>query len=125
MASEVICVTNYNHVNNSFYLESGRGFSRTGQIRPDFAAPGVNVPTLYGNRTGSSLSAAITAGGVAQFMQWAVVEGNSPLADTREVRNYLIKGANRQGGLNYPNREWGFGALNVYGVFEKLTGNGR
>ena len=123
MASEVICVTNYNHVNNSFYLESGRGFSRTGQIRPDFAAPGVNVPTLYGNRTGSSLSAAISAGGVAQFMQWAVVEGNSPLAESREVRNYFIKGATRMPGLTYPNREWGYGALNVLGAFEKLRGD--
>lgn len=124
-AEEVITVSTYNHVNNSFHLESGRGYNRTNQIKPDLAAPGVNVPTIYGNRTGSSLAAAITAGGVAQLLQWAVVEGNSPLADTREVRNYLIKGANRQGGLNYPNREWGFGALNVYGVFEKLTGNGR
>lgn len=123
MAAEVICVTNYNHVNDSFYLESGRGFSRTGEIRPDFAAPGVNVPTLYGNRTGSSLSAAITAGGVAQFMQWAVVEGNSPLTETREVRNYFIQGATRMPGLTYPNREWGYGALNVLGAFERLRGD--
>lgn len=122
MASEIISVTNYNHENNSFYLESGRGFSRTERIRPDFAAPGVNVPTLYGNRTGSSLSAAITAGGVAQFMQWAVVEGNSPLAETGEVRNYFIKGATRMPGLTYPNREWGYGMLNVLGVFERLRG---
>ncbi len=122
MTSEIISVTNYNHENNSFYLESGRGFSRTGRIRPDFAAPGVSVPTLYGNRTGSSLAAAITAGGVAQFMQWAVVEGNSPLAESREVRNYFIKGATRMPGLTYPNREWGYGALNVLGVFERLRG---
>lgn len=123
MASEVISVSNYNHVNSSFYIESGRGFSRTGQIRPDFAAPGVNVPTLYGNRTGSSLSAAITAGGVAQFLQWAVVEGNDPLADTREVRNYFIKGATRMADRTYPNQEWGYGSLNVLGAFERLRGN--
>lgn len=123
MASDIICVSNYNHVNDSFYLESGRGFSRTGGIRPDFAAPGVNVPTLFGNRTGSSLSAAIVAGGVAQFLQWAVVEGNSPLADTREVRNYFIKGANRMPGLTYPNREWGYGTLNVLGAFERIRGD--
>lgn len=122
-AEEVITVSTYNHVNNSFYLESGRGYSRTNKIKPDLAAPGVNVPTLYGNRTGSSLAAAITTGGVAQFLQWAVVEGNSPLADTREVRNFLIKGATRQAGLTYPNSEWGFGALNVYGVFRSLTEN--
>ncbi len=123
MATEILSVTNYNHVNNSFYIESGRGFSRTGQIRPDLAAPGVNVPTLYGNRTGSSLSAAITAGGVAQFLEWAVVRGNSPLADNRQVRNYFIKGATRMPAQSYPNQEWGYGMLNVLGVFEKLRGD--
>ena len=122
-AGDVITVSNYNHINNSFYLESGRGYSRTNVIKPDLVAPGVNVPTLYGNRTGSSLSAAMTAGGIAQFLQWAVVEGNSPLADTGQIRNYLIKGAGRQVGIGYPNREWGFGTLNVYGVFESLSGN--
>ena len=122
-AEELITISNYNHVDKSFYLESGRGYSRTDRIKPDLAAPGVNVPTLYGERTGSSLAAAITAGGVAQLLQWAVVEGNSPLADTREVRNFLIKGATRQSGLNYPNQEWGFGALSVYGVFQNLTEN--
>ncbi len=123
MDKEIITVTNYNHVNNSFYLESGRGFNRVGGIRPDFAAPGVNVPTPYGNRTGSSLSAAITAGGAAQFMQWAVVEGNSSLADTENVKNYFIKGATRMPGQNYPNREWGYGMLNVLGAFERLRGD--
>lgn len=122
MSADVICVSNYNHVNDSFYLDSGRGFSRTGEIRPDFVAPGVNVPTLYGNRTGSSLSAAIAAGGVAQFMQWAVVEGNSPLAESREVRNYFIKGAKRMPGLIYPNKEWGYGILDVLGAFERIRG---
>jgi len=58
-------------------------------------------------------------------MQWAVVEGNSPLADTREVRNYFIKGAKRSNALDYPNREWGYGALDVYGVFLELSGNRR
>lgn len=122
MVSGVITVTNYNHVNDSLYLESGRGFSRTGNVRPDFAAPGVNIPTLYGDRTGGSLSAAITAGGTAQFMQWAVVEGNSPLAETEEVKNYFIKGARRMPGLDYPNKGWGYGALDVLGAFERIRG---
>ena len=56
-------------------------------------------------------------------MQWAVVEGNSPLAESREIRNYFIKGAVRLPELTYPNREWGYGALNVLGAFEKLRGD--
>lgn len=67
MAPEVLSVSTYNAENNSFYAESGRGFGRTGQIRPDLSAPGVNISTIDGRRTGSSMAAAITAGAVAQF----------------------------------------------------------
>ena len=123
MADGLISVSAYDHRNNSFYIESGRGFSRTGNIKPDIVAPGVNVPTLYGERSGSSLAAAYAAGAGAQFMQWAVVEGNSPLADTKEVRNFFIKGATRSAGIEYPNKEWGYGTLNIYGVFENLRRN--
>lgn len=46
MAPEVLSVSTYNAENNSFYAESGRGFGRTGQIRPDLSAPGVNISTM-------------------------------------------------------------------------------
>ncbi len=122
MAADVICVSTYDASNNSFYIDSGRGFSRTGAIRPDFAAPGVSVSTGNGKETGSSLAAAITAGAVALFMQWAVVEGNNPLVGTREVKNYLIRGASRNFDIIYPNRDWGYGRLNVVGTFDMLIG---
>ena len=122
MAPNVIGVSTYNAENNSFYIESGRGYSRTGVIRPDFAAPGVNVPTISGAKTGSSMAAAITAGAVAQLMQWAVVEQNNEFAESIEIKNYLIRGATRSSGVAYPNREWGYGRLNIAGVFEVLSG---
>lgn len=122
MAPSVMCISTYNDLNNSFYIDSGRGFSRDGHIRPDFAAPGVNVSTIYGKQTGSSLAAAIAAGGVAQFMEWAVVEGNSPLLENTEVKNYIIRGAVRNTDLMYPNREWGYGRLNILGAFDALAG---
>ena len=120
MAPEVLSVSTYNAENNSFYVESGRGFGRTGQIRPDLAAPGVNVSTIRGRRTGSSLAAAITAGAVAQFFQWAVIEGNNRLAESREIRSYFIRGALRTPGLSYPNRDWGYGRLNLEETFNAL-----
>ncbi len=122
MAMNVIGVSTYNAENNSFYIESGRGFCRSGSIRPDLAAPGVNVPTILGTRTGSSMAAAITAGAVAQLMQWAVVERNNAYVESIEIKNYLIRGATRSSGVAYPNREWGYGRLNIAGVFEVLSG---
>ena len=120
MASEVISVSTYNAENNSFYIESGRGFSRDGMVRPDLAAPGVNVSTIFGRDTGSSLASAITAGAVAQFMQWAVVENNDEFAEGRQIKSFLIRGAERNAGLTYPNREWGYGRLNLEETFNVL-----
>lgn len=122
MAQDVISVSTYNAANNSFYAESGRGFGRTGEIRPDLAAPGVNVSTIYGSQSGSSFAAAITAGAVAQFMQWAVVEQNNSLVESREIKSYFIRGASRSSDLTYPNREWGYGRLNMVGTFDAMIG---
>lgn len=122
MAPNVIGVSTYSAENNGFYTESGRGFGRTGAIRPDFAAPGVDISTPTGERTGSSLAAAITAGAVAQLLQWAVVEQNNQFAESREIKNYLIRGAARDADTAYPNREWGYGRLDMEGVFEALSG---
>lgn len=122
MAADVISVSTYDASNNSFYISSGRGYTRTGAIKPDFAAPGVNISVVRGRQTGSSLAAAITAGAVAQFMQWAVVDGNNPFVESREVKNYFIRGASRSFDLTYPNREWGYGRLNVAGIFDALIG---
>ena len=54
MAAEILSVSAYNGENASFYIESGRGFDRRGAVRPDLAAPGVNVSTIYGRSTGAA-----------------------------------------------------------------------
>lgn len=122
MAFDVISVSTYDGASGSFYAESGRGYTRTGAIKPDFAAPGVNVSVIGGMQTGSSLAAAITAGAVAQFMQWAVVENNDALVESREIKNYFIRGAFRSYGVAYPSREWGYGQLNLQGSFDAMIG---
>lgn len=122
MTREVMTTSTYNDANNSFYVASGRGFATNQEIKPDFAAPGVGVSTVFGKQTGSSLAAAIAAGGAAQFMQWAVVEQNAPLAGSRDVKNYFIRGAKREQDISYPSREWGYGRLDVAGTFDALIG---
>lgn len=117
-----VSTTAYNDLNNSIYANAGRGFSRDGAIKPDIAAPGVNVSTILGARTGSSIAAAITAGGVAQLLQWAVVEQNDNLVNSDNIKNYLIRGAKRENNLVYPSREWGYGRLDIEGVFRFLAG---
>jgi subtilisin family serine protease len=117
-----ITVANYNFTNNSIASNSGRGYSRNKAIVPDIAAPGVNIPTPFGTYSGSSLSAAITAGACAQFLQWAVIEQHDILVNSLNVKNYFIRGAKRDKNKDYPNRQWGYGRLDLEGIFEFLAG---
>ena len=36
------------------------------------------------------------------------------------AKRFLIRGAERDENIIYPNREWGYGRLNIYGVFDSL-----
>ena len=122
MARDIITVTAYNDYNDSFYPESGRGYTRKDEYKPDLAAPGVDIFTILGRRSGSSIAAAITAGAAAQFLQWCVTNGNNIYVETRELKSYFIRGADRTQAISYPSMEWGYGRLNLAGVFRKLAG---
>ncbi|MBQ8247890.1 MAG: S8 family peptidase [Lachnospiraceae bacterium] len=115
-----ICVSAYNPSGGGFYQDSGRGFTRSGIIKPDISAPGVNIPSIIGEIDGTGAAAALTAGAALQFMQWAVVEKNRPLVNGVELKNYFIRGARRDAGLNWPNREQGYGQLDINGTFDAL-----
>lgn len=114
-----ITVSTYNHADDSIYLYSGRGFTRGVAVKPDLAAPGVNVfgplpEKRFGVRTGSSIAAAHVAGASAVLLSWGIIEENAPVLDSSTLKGYLIRGANRKPSLTYPNREWGYGSLNLY-----------
>lgn len=122
MAQNVITVNAYSDADGRFYERSGRGFTVDRRIKPEFTAPGVDISTSLGRRTGSSLAAAITAGAVAQMMQWSVVEKNYLLASGRELKYYLALGAVRESNIQYPSREWGLGRIHVQRTFQELAG---
>ena len=120
MAQDVFTVGAYNSESGAFAFFSGRGNNRMGYPKPALVAPGINVYTPFGVSTGSSIASAFVAGAVADFMQWAVIEGNAPLISGMGIRGYFVLGAERDSELRYPNREWGYGRLNLQGVFDEL-----
>lgn len=120
-----ITTTAYNPVNNNLYQGASRGYSRIDTIKPELAAPGVNIvgPDLnkgFTQISGTGAAAAHTTGITALILEWGVVRGNYPGIDTVEVKKFLIRGARRNPSTTYPNRDWGYGILDVYNVFEVL-----
>lgn len=120
-AEQVITISAYNGLSGSWFSESGRGYTKGGNIKPDLSVPGVQISTVLGPATGTSMAAALAAGCVAQFMEWAVVKGNVPTVSGRGIKSYLILGADRADNVVYPNNRWGFGKLDISGTFEVLA----
>jgi hypothetical protein len=114
----------YDISNDSLYVRASRGYTRDGRIKPDLAAPGVAVsipaPGPDGRpvtRSGSSVAAAFGAGMGALMQEWAIVKGNDLFLNGQSMRFHLIQGATRPGAYEYPNREWGYGIVNIYDAF--------
>ena len=120
----VIVVAAYDGQTGGIYQESGRGYLADGSIVPSVTAPGVNVSSRYGKRTGSSIAAALVSGGMAQFLQWAVVEGNDLLAGGQSAKSFLEKGAIRDVQQRYPNQTYGYGKANIRGMLETMQDTG-
>lgn len=117
----------YNGTNGSLWLDSGRGYTRNRHLKPDLAAPAVGISTIdrFGTGsvlTGTSAAAALGAGACALLMEWGVVQANVPTMDSITMQRLLIRGANRPSAFEYPNRNWGYGLLDLYGSFQSIRG---
>ena len=124
-ASSVITVGTYNAYNNSLFIHSGRGYTRNGLIKPDFAAPGIDLTAPesgggYMTRSGSCAASALTAGAAALLVEAGLRQQRPRYFTTQELLSLFLRGAERNGSASYPNREWGYGTMNVYGVFESF-----
>ncbi|POP34547.1 protease [Lactonifactor longoviformis] len=126
-SDQVITPSTYNAYDGSLFLNSSRGYTRLGDIKPDIAAPGVNVfgPRAGGGfttMTGSSVASAITSGAVALIAEWGITNPSQErVFNSEEIKTLLIRGANRSPSRLYPNREWGYGTLDVYQIFSSFS----
>lgn len=119
-----LVVSYYDGANNSIALSSGRGYTRYEQLNPDLTAPGINVMGAlpggrYAVRSGSSVSTGISAGATALLVEWIIYQLGNPRIDSYQIKSLLILGAVRPPNMTFPNREWGYGQLNLYNTFEQ------
>lgn len=124
----LLSVGGYSTENDSLAPFSGRGFTADGLNQPTLLAPSVNVngPFAGGGyivKSGTSIGAAYTAGTVALFLEYMEEyrrTGAVAPMDTVLLRNLFSLGAVREDGVEYPSTAYGYGRLNLYGVFEFL-----
>ncbi|MCD8077790.1 MAG: S8 family serine peptidase, partial [Lachnospiraceae bacterium] len=98
---------------------SGHGYTRlTGRIKPDLAAPGVDITAAapgggYRSWTGTSFAAPFVTGAAALLMEWGIVRGHDPFCYGENLKARLIRGAEPLSGYAVPNRQIGWGTLCV------------
>jgi subtilisin family serine protease len=118
-----ITVANYDVANNEIEASSGRGPTRDGRLKPDLAAPGMNIYSscsLAGQQrtdgsmvpartygSGTSQAAPHVAGAVALLLQKA------PKLSSAQIRELLIAGATPLPDVAGYRNDCGHGILNV------------
>ncbi|AYE33620.1 S8 family peptidase [Clostridium septicum] len=126
-SKKVISVGYYNQLTDSIVSESGKGYPLNNFIKPDIVAPGVDILTTNTDNTlttvtGTSVAASIVAGACALLVQWGIVNGNDSTMYSPKIISYLITGASRNSTDEYPNPDWGYGKLDISGIFNTLSG---
>lgn len=117
-AFRAIGVGAYDGRTDSYAYFSGRGFTRNNQwVKPDIAAPGVNITSAspgggYTSRTGTSMATPFVTGAAALMMEWGIVKGNDGFLYGEKIKAYLRRGARHVPGFDvWPNPQMGYGAL--------------
>lgn len=118
-------VAYYNGRDNAVDINSGRGYTRDGRVKPDFAAPGVSITGAGLNggfvvRSGSSAATGLAAGAVALMLGWFEQQPGARGASTSQIRNLIVLGAKQRPEMDYPNEEWGYGTLDLYRLLDTL-----
>jgi subtilisin family serine protease len=120
-----ITVSGYNYRSGGIYVDSSRGYTFDERIKPDIAAPAVDI-NVINNRgdvmtmSGTSIASAITSGLVAMLFEWGIVNKNYRNMDGVIAKKLLIRGAVTVNGIIYPNKEWGYGKVNIYETFDRI-----
>ena len=137
-SSKILSVGAYDSKMQSYADFSGRGYTdskRTigvvtaGLVKPDIAAPGVDIiapqatgtGTGYAAFSGTSFATPIVSGSAALVMEWGIVRRNDPFLYGEKLKAYLRAGARAlRGEQEYPNDRVGYGALCVAQSLPKI-----
>lgn len=117
-AFKPIAAAAYDGYTDAYADFSGRGSVIFNQwIKPDLAAPGVDIVTVsaaggYRQVSGTSFAAPFVSGSCALMMEYGIIMGNDPYLYGEKVKAYLISGVRKLPGIEfYPNNKVGYGAL--------------
>jgi subtilisin family serine protease len=123
-----LTVTAFNQTTGNILNESSRGYTKSGLVKPDVAAPGYQISCAlpggaYGTLTGTGAGAAYAAGSLGMIFEWTQGKGNFTYVTGEQASLMLIRTASRNPAYTYPNNIWGYGTIDVNKLITRLTGD--
>lgn len=115
-AEEVLTFTAYDVIRDALLPQVSYGYTADNRVKPDLAAPKGEL-----RYEGTGMAAAFGAGSAALVFEAALRNASYVILDTQLIKRLFTASAKRDG-REYPNREWGYGKLDVYGVFVRTPG---
>lgn len=120
-AGKITSVAAYNSLTQQIAPFSGRGFTVDENVKPDIAAPGVNITVpasdgenLYTTLSGTSVASAFVAGAYVLMMSYGIFQLRNINLYGDILKIYLLREARRPSShAPYPNNMWGYGLLCV------------
>lgn len=116
-AYKPITVAAYNSNTDSTASFSGHGFVCCHFVKPDIAAPGVDIVSCapgggYTTKSGTSMACPFVTGSAALLMQYGIVNGQDLYLYGEKIKAYLIRGARKlPGQAEVPDTSVGWGVL--------------
>ncbi|GKX67762.1 S8 family peptidase [Inconstantimicrobium mannanitabidum] len=112
--------------NNFILPNSGKGYNANGIVNPNIAVLGQNIITTSVGGTpttisGSSAATAIVAGACALLLEWGIVDNNDKAIFSKKIISYLEYGASRNPIYKFPNRDIGYGFLDLLETFNIIS----
>lgn len=115
-ARNALTFTAYDTVSGALSPSASYGYTADNRIKPDLAAPKGEM--LW---EGTGLATAFGAGCCVLLFEEAEKQADYLILDTSLIKRLLTAAAERDK-REYPNRQWGYGKLDIYGVFLRTPG---
>ena len=120
-----ITVSSYNQTNLDAVSSAGVAFANQEYNPIDIVAGGVNAKVAGINNSiafanGTAIAGAVVSGASALMFQWGIVDKNDKYMYAQTLKSYLMLGTIKRSTDNYPNPQWGYGILDLLGVFRNI-----